>query len=172
MSLNRSSSDSPSDHVLAVDVEDIEIFESQSHSDSLLTGHYQASNSPLQGLTIKEACAFYKVSESTMRGRLKRGEVSATKVKTPTGEQWRIFPEGSLTGHYQSINSLVTTPTSPTPDNGLIALLDRKTERLEAAMLEIGSLQAQLQATREQMKLLEDRSKRPWWRRLWESLKS
>ena len=69
------------------------------------------------------------------------------------------------------ICSLVTTPTNPTPDNELIALLDRKTERLEAAMLEIGSLQAQLQATREQMKLLEDRSKRPWWRRLWESLK-
>ncbi len=163
---------SEKDHALTVDIEDIEIFETESGSDSLLTGHYQAGNNRAEGLTIKEACAFYKVSESTIRGRLKRREISATKVKTPTGEQWRIFPEGSLTDHYQPINTLVTTPTPQPADNSIVELLKAKTERLEAAMMEIGSLKAQLVASQEKSRLLEDRSKRPWWRRFLDQFKS
>jgi|GEM_PF-931415 len=168
----RHDDDARADHESAVEIEGIEIFGSESLSDDLVTGHYQPVNDPPSGLTIKEACQFYKVSESTIRGRLKRGEILATKAKTPTGEQWRIFPEGSLTGHYQPVNSLVTTPSPSYQDNELIALLDRKTERLEAAMLEIGSLKAQLQANFEKTKLLEDRSKMTWWRRFWQALKS
>jgi hypothetical protein len=171
MSYTRSEAHTLSDHESAVEIEGIEIFESESQADTLVTGHYQPVNNPLVGLSIKEACAFYKTSESTIRGRLKRNELAATKVRTPSGEQWRIFPDGSLPGHYQPVNRLVTTPSAPSHDNALIDLLDRKTERLEAAMLEIGSLKAQLQASQEKTKLLEDRSKVSWWRRFLNYLK-
>jgi|EBPBiocorrection_1091918.scaffolds.fasta_scaffold106665_2 excisionase family DNA binding protein len=172
MSNMRLKADESSDHDSAVEIDGFEIFETESHSDNLLTSYYQAGNNPSQGLTIKEACAFLKVSDSTLRGRIKRGEISATKVKTTTGEQWRVFPGGLVTGSYQPVNTLVTTPATPSQDNELLALLSAKTERLEAAMMEIGSLRAQLQASQEKTQLLEDRSRVPWWRRFWEALKS
>lgn len=169
MTNTRLKTDEFSDHDLAVEIDDFEIFETENQPDSLLTSYYHPVNTPSPGLTIKEACAFLKVSNSTLRGRIKRGEISATKVKTPTGEQWRVFPGGLLTGDCHPVNNLVTTPSPTSQDNELLALLSAKTDRLEAAMMEIGSLRAQLQASQEKANQLEDRSRVPWWRRLWQS---
>ncbi|MGH2637762.1 MAG: helix-turn-helix domain-containing protein, partial [Rhabdochlamydiaceae bacterium] len=80
-------------HAEAVDVEGIELFGSVSQSDTPVQECYQSSNSPSLGLSIKEACAFYKLSESTIRGRIKRGELPFTRVKSRFGEQYRVFPD-------------------------------------------------------------------------------
>lgn len=82
------------------------------------------------------------------------------------------FPRGVINRPLPTINTLVTTPTPQPADNSIVELLKAKTERLEAAMMEIGSLKAQLLASQEKSKLLEDRSKRPWWRRFLDQFNS
>lgn len=162
--------DDPYRHAATVDVEGIELFGSGSQSDTPVQGYYQSSDSPLPGLSIKEACAFYKLSESTIRGRIKRGELPFTKVKGRFGEQYRVFPDRVVTPLYQTSTSLVTAHQSNQETSQLLELLEKKTEKLEAAMMEIGSLKAQLMTKEETIRLLEDRSRMPWWRRLWRVL--
>ncbi|MBR0225313.1 MAG: helix-turn-helix domain-containing protein [Thermoguttaceae bacterium] len=38
-------------------------------------------------LTLREACEYFRVSEPTLRGALRRGEVYGQKI----GRQWRIW---------------------------------------------------------------------------------
>lgn len=38
-------------------------------------------------LTMREACEYFRVSEPTLRGALRRGEVYGQKI----GQQWRIW---------------------------------------------------------------------------------
>ncbi|MGI0135210.1 MAG: hypothetical protein ACREBW_09670, partial [Candidatus Micrarchaeaceae archaeon] len=85
---------------------------------------------------------------------------------------YRVFPDRVVTPLYQTSTTLVTAPQTGSPESvRLVDLLEKKTEKLEAAMMEIGSLKAQLLIREEALKCLEDRSLIPWWRRLWRALK-
>ena len=54
----------------------------------------QAPSSAVDGLTITEAAAAYGISVSTLRRRLKAGEiVGAAKVTGPKGQEYRVPPE-------------------------------------------------------------------------------
>ncbi len=56
----------------------------------------QMEPDPLQmeGLTVKEAAAELGISEKTVRHRIKLHQLTARKIETPQGYQWRIYPDG------------------------------------------------------------------------------
>lgn len=47
-----------------------------------------------QGVTIPEAARLLGLSESTVRRRIRAGELDATQVPTSQGYEWRISPDG------------------------------------------------------------------------------
>lgn len=147
----------------SIDVEGIEIF----GSESGLEEGSQPLAKTLPGLSIKEAARFLGVSPNTIRARIKSGEVMAGKVKGPTGEQWRVFvdaPDKALV--QESVGSAEVSRLLDIIEkqSGLLAAQSGK---LETAAGQIGYLQAQLEAGKETIKLLEDRQSVGWWRRAW-----
>jgi hypothetical protein len=48
----------------------------------------------VEGLTVKEAAAELGISEKTVRHRIKLHQLTARKIETPQGYQWRIYPDG------------------------------------------------------------------------------
>lgn len=47
-----------------------------------------------EALTLKEAVAFYKISEKTIRLHIAQGKIPARKEQGPKGLEWRIYPAG------------------------------------------------------------------------------
>lgn len=158
-------------HADVVEVEGIELFESQSQFSESLPNE---ATKPTRGLPIKDAARVLGISANSVRAKLKSGELSGCKVKGPTGEQWRVELT-KVTSEPTKLTNEVTKTIELAPSAEVLRLLDiieKQNNRLEAASGQIGYLQAQLENSRETVKLLEDRSKSPWWRRMWESLTS
>jgi hypothetical protein len=156
----------PYQHADVVEVEGIELFEPQSQFSESLPSLPNEVTKPTRGLPIKEAARVLGISANSVRAKLKSGELSGCKVKGPTGEQWRV--------ELAKVTSEPTKTIELAPSAEILRLLDiieKQNSRLEAASGQLGYLQAQLENSRETVKLLEDRTKCPWWRRLWESLK-
>ena len=66
----------------------------------------QAPSSAVDGLTITEAAAAYGISVSTLRRRLKAGEiVGAAKVTGPKGQEYRVPPEALEALGYTALES-------------------------------------------------------------------
>lgn len=163
----------PYQHADVVEVEGIELFEPQSQFSESLPSLPNEATKPTRGLPIKEAARVLGISANSVRAKLKSGELSGCKVKGPTGEQWRVELT-KVTGEPTKLTNEAAKTIELAPSAEVLRLLDiieKQNSRLEAASGQLGYLQAQLENSREAVKLLEDRSKRPWWRRLWESLK-
>lgn len=116
------------------------------------------------GMSLKAASIHYKMAPSTLRLKIKRGEISAQKVHGDNGPEWRVFPtqldsdypdthparQGAetLQAGYQGSQELEL--------NRLLNLIEKQSTKLEAAAGQVGYLKAQLDTYQEQMKLLPD----------------
>lgn len=156
-------------HASVIDVEGIEIFSQGSSFGNLPATSKQVAGNLPAGLSIKDAARVLGVSVNTVRARIKSGELAAEKVKGPTNEQWRVFI-GNLPASSHQVDSNLPThsQTSINPEiERLLDIIEKQSAKLEAASGQIGYLQAQLQASQEHVKLLEDSQRIPFWRRAW-----
>lgn len=167
MSEKASSKRDDNQHESAVDIEDIEIFEPANGIASAPVDYKHDTSTLPEGLTIKQASKVLKVSANTVRARIKAGELAACKVKGRRCEEWRVFPGIAPASIQQDTSTLPETLPNNIEMSRLLDIIEAQSTKLEAASGQIGYLQAQLQTSREQMKLLEDRSRVPWWRRFW-----
>lgn len=151
-----------------VDVEGIEIFETVSEISTLPTSYQETTKTVPEGLTIKQASKSLKVSPNTIRAQIKAGELAACKVKGKRGEEWRVFL-GIAPGDIQQDTSKLPegSQTTGPPADKLLELVERQSKELQAASCRIGYLESQLQERTREVKLLEDRSRVPWWRSAW-----
>ena len=158
----------PYQHGDVIDVENIEIFESGSQVSGSLPSLPNEATKLTNSLTIKEAARVLGISQNSVRAKLKSGTLSGCKVKGPTGEQWMVELT-KVTSKLTKPTKEVTKAIEPAQNLEVLRLLEiieKQNARLEAASGQIGYLQAQLENSRETVKLLEDRSRMPWWRRL------
>ena len=42
-------------------------------------------------MSLKAACIHYKLASSTLRMKIKRGEIPAKKIHGANGPEWRVF---------------------------------------------------------------------------------
>jgi excisionase family DNA binding protein len=109
-------------------------------------------------LTIGEAAERLRVSEQTIRRRIRSGELQATQVNSPGGFQWMV--------------DLPDSPTvdNPSPDNqSLRELVDELRARVAAQDTELESRRREVQELhvllqQVQAALPDPRNNRPWWR--------
>jgi excisionase family DNA binding protein len=133
-------------------------------------------------LSIKQACEYLGISESTMRRRIKDKKVIAEKVSNENGQQWFVLSQ-SLLG-YKAAEQGQTLPTLQELESiqkGLLLathkaiqeeLAANKEELLAAFSVEFSQLSEQLgQLLKENEQLKEEvqslrEKKRPFWQRL------
>jgi len=130
--------------------------------------------------SIKEACKYLGISESTMRRRIKEGKVIAEKVSNENGQQWFILGQ-SLQG-YRANEQGQTLPSLKDIEviqKGLLLTTHRaikdeldanKEELLAAFSVEFGQLSEQLgqllkenEQLKEEVKALQE--KKSFWQR-------
>ncbi len=156
----------PYQHGAVIDVENIEIFESGSQFSESLPSLPNEVTKLTNSLTIKEAARVLGISQNSVRAKLKSGALSGCKVKGPTGEQWRV----ELTKPTKEVTKTIE-PAQNMEVLRLLEIIEKQNHRLEAASGQIGYLQAQLENSQDTIRLLEDRSRKSWCRRLWDSVK-
>ncbi|MBU6455439.1 MAG: hypothetical protein KGS72_26950 [Cyanobacteria bacterium REEB67] len=150
----------------------------------------------ISGLTIKEASAHYALAVATVRLKIKLGEIPAIKVSGAKGPEWRVYPDGIPQGLDQpdiTDGASVCQPDDRVAEDyqisdsrlaqgfhlaninvaSLIEANQQLTSKLESVVYRNGYLQAQLEAERQQIKLLTDQLHKPtpavkenWWARL------
>jgi len=120
------------------------------------------------GMSLKAACIHYKLAPSTLRTKIKRGEIPAEKIQGANGPEWRVFPNSFELadpirhGAEHSYKHSADTPqagyqrTTPYDVNRLLTVIEKQSTKLEAAAGQVGYLKAQLDAYQEQVKLLPD----------------
>jgi len=145
-------------------------------------------------LSLEQAADRYSVSTTTLRRRLREGEIAgAYKVAGPKGDEWRL-PRGALEAlGYRELEPEppppLAAPDEPPPAQmaSLMAALERltlsldverrqlaaATEDREDAWITAARLEAELNAERERRQELEQRleqaeqaRRRRWWQRL------
>lgn len=161
---------------------DIELIEqgSKHGANTVPTGYQQGAS-----MSLKAACRHYKLSASTLRAKIKNGEIPAQKIQGANGPEWRVFPtEPSLLGsgkHGAEEGSKHGANTVPAGYQGIAApelnrlldLIEKQAAKLETASGQIGYLQSQLEerdkdlAERDNsIKLLTDsQHKRGWFQK-------
>jgi excisionase family DNA binding protein len=102
-----------------------------------------------QWLTIAEAAAEIGVSVDTVRRRLKKGRLDARQVPTERGPAWRIR-RSSLQGDAPTVGSNAWQGLGE-----LVALVGKLQEENRTLAGRLGFLEAQLQASQEQVRVLE-----------------
>ena len=125
------------------------------------------------GWTLTQTANEHNVTERTVRRWIKEQRIDAWKVDGPRGPEWRIHPGSSpdiQPDHSGSTLSIAST--SPALETmaeiikDLAGKLAVSNEQVTAATYRNGYLEAQLEAQREQIKLLTDSQHRPgWWGR-------
>ncbi len=120
------------------------------------------------GMSLKAACLHYRLAPSTLRAKIKRGEIPATKIDGSNGPEWRIFANGrgisshNEHGRTQGAKQSENTPLNDTQHeqaqyvNRLLALVDKQSLKLEVASGQIGYLSAQLESYQKQGLMLPD----------------
>ncbi len=162
----------PYQHVDVVEVDGIELFESDSVFSESLPSLPNEPTKTTKDLPIKDAARVLGISHNSVRAKLKSGELSGYKVKGPTGERWLVKVTKATSELTKANNEAVEQTLAPEVSRLLDiiekqeARLDKQSMRLEAASGQIGYLQSQLENSKETIALLEDRSKVSWWRRL------
>jgi hypothetical protein len=164
----------PNNSPITVEVEGLDqLFEHP--SNTALAGSQQSAN---RVLTLKEACDHYGLGASTIRAKIKSGEIAASKVEGAHGLEWRIFPDRALAGSQQPASTVVIGSQQGQDLQSLLKLvreqafnLENANKSLQAASFRNGYLEAQLTAKEEEIKLLTDsQHKSSWWLRFKESI--
>jgi hypothetical protein len=120
------------------------------------------------GMSLKAASIHYKLALSTLRMKIKRGEIAAKKIDGSNGPEWRVFPISSE--FFDPINHRVNQGITQGADtvqagyqgtlandvNRLLNLIEKQSAKLEAAAGQVGYFKAQLDSYQEQVKLLPD----------------
>lgn len=162
----------------AIDVEGIEIFGTDSGISKDSTAYKTPNLYRQPGLTIREVAKVLNISTNTVRSKIKSETLYACKVKGPNGEEWRVFLDGPPKAPF--VDPIThTAPSQATPAsaelNKLIDLVQKQSEKLEAAAGHIGYLKAQLESSEQELarsqetiKQLTDRTSTPnqnqtWW---------
>jgi len=157
---------------------DVELSEQGSkHGSNTVPAGYQQGAS----MSLKAACRHYKLSASTLRAKIKNGEIPAQKIQGSNGPEWRVFPtEPSFQGSSQqgAEQGSNTVPAGyqgvAAPElNRLLDLIEKQAAKLETASGQIGYLQSQLEERDKNIserdshiKLLTDSQHKPgWWNR-------
>ncbi len=74
------------------------------------------SECPDSWLTLTEAASHFSVNEKTLRRWIKRGQVKATKVPGPRGDEWRVQPGQVCTNPKRDESGLdISSPVIPSP---------------------------------------------------------
>ena len=158
-----------------VDMDGLEdVFEVQEHTDSQSDNRQSAeSQQGSEGMTLKEACKHFGLASSTIRTKLRTGELNGVKVPGRHGYEWRILPaacrQPANTADSQQSHTADSQQHSHITGTiiDLNSRLEAANEKLQAAAFRNGYLESQLEASRDTIKLLEDRSRVPWYRRAW-----
>lgn len=120
------------------------------------------------GISLKAASIHYKLAPSTLRMKIKRGEISAKKIDGANGPEWRVFPfcadltepnrNSANQGIRQGADTAQARYQSPPPHNTnrLLDLIEKQSTKLEAAAGQVGYFKAQMDSYQEQIKLLPD----------------
>ncbi|HEY9680653.1 MAG TPA: hypothetical protein V6C86_03585 [Oculatellaceae cyanobacterium] len=141
----------------------------------------QGANSPPTshehgaGMSLKAACKHYRLAASTLRAKIKSGEIPAEKVQGSNGPEWRIYPNWlrfeQPKRQSDTQGAATVTPGSQSEVNRLLDLIEKQAAKLEAAAGQIGYLTSQLEERdkaldkqEQKIKLLTDsQAKRGWW---------
>jgi len=106
-----------------------------------------------RSVTVQEAATLWGISESTLRRRLRAGQVNARQVTTPQGFKWLVdvdVPDGS---------DQVSDQANHEDKDHLIRMLE---EQVQAQRQQISELHILLQTTQAAL----PPPRRSWWRRL------
>ncbi len=137
-------------------------------------------------LSIKQACEYLGMSESTVRRRIKEGKLQAQKVSNENGQQWFISSQSlQACKGYEQGQTLPTTKDIEAIQKGLLLTTHKAIteeianakEKLQANQMdllnEVGQLAdqvTQLQEANKQLlievKTLREEKKKPLWVRL------
>ncbi len=130
-----------------------------------------------RGYTIAEASEVLGISKDAIRRRIKSGKVSAFRVPTPQGYEWRVAidaqpPSAVRLAHSDEQLAVSATRTAP-GDPHMAAVVDRLTRENTELAGRVGFLQGRIVELEGQMRALQA-PKRPepepirpaWWRRL------
>ena len=137
-------------------------------------------------LSIKQACEYLGMSESTVRRRIKEGKLQAQKVSNENGQQWFISSQSlQACKGYEQGQTLPTTKDIEAIQKGLLLTTHKAIteeianakEKLQANQMdllnEVGQLAdqvTQLQEANKQLlievKALREEKKKPLWVRL------
>lgn len=158
------------DQVFEVDCEPVENGANEVPTGFSSTAEHRAKHSA--GMSLKAAAIHYRLGMSTLRAKIKRGEIPAEKIDGANGPEWRVFVASSVVrdpvnhpvnhpanhGAEQGIKTLLTghQATSNESVNPLVELVDKQAAKLEAAAGQIGYLSAQLDNYQKQVLMLPD----------------
>lgn len=142
-------------------IEDIELFDKTDSQDRPVTIEATVTDADW---TVEEAAKELSKSPRTIRRLLKEKQLEGYKVKGRRRAEWRIKPvkvaeRESVTVHVNKENSK--------ENDRLWSLVNEQSAKIEALTMRNGYLQAQVETTKETIKLLEDHSRMPWYRRAW-----
>ena len=120
------------------------------------------------GMSLKAAAIHYRLAMSTLRAKIKRGEILAEKIEGSNGPEWRVFTSSSVftnpiehrvkQGAEHGADTLLDEHKSKSTEsvNRLVELVDKQAVKLEVASGQIGYLSAQIESYQNQVKLLPD----------------
>lgn len=109
-------------------------------------------------ITIEEAAKLMRVSPDTIRRRIKKNEIEATKLPGPYGEQWFI-PVDKLEG-VQDINEMQEANqhlTTQDISNLIEMLVEKRTESMHQELI---SLQKKVREMQQQLLDLQEQNKK------------
>lgn len=120
------------------------------------------------GMSLKAAAIHYRLAMSTLRAKIKRGDIPAKKIEGANGPEWRVFTSSSVfsnpiehgakQGAEHGADTLLDEHMSKSTEsvNRLVELVDKQAVKLEVASGQIGYLSAQIESYQNQVRLLPD----------------
>lgn len=154
------------EQVFEVDCEPIE-----QSADTVLAGFQHRAKQGAEhgaGMSLKAAAIHYRLAMSTLRAKIKRGEIPAEKIEGANGPEWRVFTSSSVIsnsikhgakqGAEHGADTLLDEPRSNSNEsvNRLVELVDKQAAKLEVASGQIGYLSAQIESYQNQVLMLPD----------------
>jgi hypothetical protein len=120
-------------------------------------------------VTIADAARLLRVSEHTVRRRVRNGELPSSQVDTPQGFIWMVeLPDGVSTdspvsSELAAMRELIASLNEQV--QVLKGQLDAKDKQMESKDRQIEQLHILLQQA--QAALPTPKENRPWWQRVW-----